>query len=452
MTKNEKTKKLNKKQYFEKIFLIIFIISTTLISFTIFSIGKNLFKVNESKAALIDQLHNIVTSKKKIKGEKENRTNILLLGMGGEGHEGAQLTDTIIVASIEHNPENKKIALISIPRDLYVNLKNQGNTKINNIYALDKQTNSLISKTINNITGLPIHYYIQVDFEGFQKVIDTLGGIDINIERSFYDPMYPTDNFGYQTISFEQGTTHMNGDLALKYARSRHGIVTNNTNGYEASDFARSKRQQQILFSVKEKILSIDTIINPNRINELLRILGDHVKTNLQLWEIIKLINFAKNFQTSEIQNYVLDDSPNGLLYASTTPDGSFVFLPKSNNFLEIHDFCQNIFESKNNEEKSINIEILNGTTTPGLASKAASAIPYENINIINLNNAKKTNYKKTIIYNYNNSKPNITKFLKNRFNAKIIKTQNPQNNPEIQSDITIIIGKNFLQLPLYEY
>ncbi len=449
----KKSSQHKQKQNPGQILPLVLIITTCLITVIIIFIGKNTLSTNESRTSFIGQL--AASSGRQIKGEKENRTNILLLGIGGEGHDGAQLTDTIIVISIKHDQKNKKISLISIPRDLYVNLKDQGSAKINNIYSLDKNNNdqqksNLISKVISDITGLPIHYYIQVDFEGFKKAIDTLGGIDIKIEKSFYDPMYPTENFGYQTITFDQGDTHMDGDLALKYARSRHGIVIDDSGGFEASDVARSKRQQQILFAAKEKAISLNTIINPKKINELLGILGDHVRTNLKLWEIIQMTDVIRNIQTSEIKNNVIDDSPDGLLYSSNTPDGSFIFLPKSNNFLEIHNFCQNLFEEESSEQESVNLEILNGTANPGLASKAVSTMTYENINITNISNADTSDYKKTVIYDYsNNTKPKIIKFLKNRFNAKVVKSQ---DQPESSPDITLIIGKNFLKLPIYEY
>jgi len=248
----------------------------------------------------------------------------------------------------------------------------------------------------------------------------------------------------------------MDGDLALKYARSRHGIVIDDSNGYEASDFARAKRQQQILSAAKDKIISVNTILNPKKINELLEILGDHVATNLKLWELIRLADFAKNINTSEIKNHVIDDSPDGLLYASTALDGSFVVLPKSSNFSEIHNYCNDIFESEEKQEEQVNLQILNGTTFPSLASQITSTIPFENINVVDISNAKRQDYKKTIIYDYSNNTKNKTiKFLKSRFNAKVIKTQaKPEEfeQAENQPDITLVIGENFLKLPKYQY
>lgn len=454
---NEKIK--NWKDKIVPAFLIIFLLITSLISYKFFSIGKTIFKVTAANTSLLGQLQKFVIPNKKLKGENEKRTNILLLGVGGEGHDGAMLTDTIILFSIKYEDDKPRVALISIPRDLYVDLKDFGSTKINSIYALDKNSNpdsNRIIKSIEDITSLPIHYYVQADFEGFKKAVDAVGGIDVNIEHSFIDEEYPTDDFGYETISFEKGLNHMDGETALKYSRSRHGVVTDGSEAYEANDSARAKRQQQILYASKEKTMSLWTISNPKKINDLLGILGEHIRTNLELWEMLKLGELAKNIDSGDLKNHVLDDSPNGLLYASASPDGAFIFLPKSNNFTEIHHYCKNVFEPKQEDIETANIKVLNGTETPDQAQEAAAMIAYDNIKILALDNASKIDYNKTIVYDYSNGKkPNTIEFLKNRFNAKVIKsTTIPKeyidNNNQI--DIIMIIGKNFSQLPRYEY
>ncbi|MDD3887467.1 MAG: LCP family protein [Patescibacteria group bacterium] len=459
MLNHNSEKNKNWKDKIVPTFLIIFLLIASLISYKFFSIGKTIFKITAANTSLLGQLQKFAIPNKKLKGEKEKRTNILLLGVGGEGHDGAMLTDTIIIFSIKYEDDKPRVALISIPRDLYVDLKNFGNTKINSIYALDKDSSpdsNRIIKSIEDITGLPIHYYVQADFEGFKKAVDAIGGINVNVEHSFIDEEYPTDDFGYETISFEKGLNHMNGETALKYSRSRHGIVTDGSEAYEANDSARAKRQQQILYASKEKAMSLWTISNPKKINDLLGILGEHIRTNLELWEMLKLGELAKNIDSSDLKNHVLDDSPNGLLYASTSPDGAFIFLPKTNNFTEIHHYCKNVFEPKQEDIETANIKVLNGTEIPNQAQEAAAMIAYDNIKILALDNASKIDYNKTIVYDYSNGKkPNTIEFLKNRFDAKVIKsTTIPKeyidNNNQI--DIIMIIGKNFSQLPRYEY
>jgi len=214
------------------------------------------------KIGFFEQIkHLLINPEKEIKGESDDRLNMLLIGIGGAGHPGSYLADTIIVASLK--PSTKEVAFISIPRDLYVEIPDYGWRKINNAFAFGHGPDypgggeALLKEIVEDVTGLPIHYYARLDFEGFRKAIDDVGGIDIYVENSFTDYEYPDYNYGYQTISFKKGWEHMSGERALQFVRSRHG-----TSG-EGSDFARSKRQQKVLFAVKERIFSINTFINP---------------------------------------------------------------------------------------------------------------------------------------------------------------------------------------------
>jgi len=187
-----------------------------------------------------------------LKGKAQGRTNILLLGMGGKNHPGGMLTDTMIVLSINYS--EKKIGLISVPRDLWVPIPGFGSAKINEAYADGEKNNTaqkttggggtLASRTVENILGIPIHYYVSADFDGFKKAVDTLGGVDIYVEKPIYDPFYPAANMiNYDPFKIDAGQHHMDGALALKYARSRE----------TTSDFDRSRRQQQVMSAMKDK-------------------------------------------------------------------------------------------------------------------------------------------------------------------------------------------------------
>ncbi|MFH0927967.1 MAG: LCP family protein, partial [bacterium] len=182
------------------------------------------------------------------KSDNTGRTNILLLGVGGYGHEGPQLSDTILLVSLDR--EDKKVGIISIPRDLSVEIPGYGERKINsaNAYGEEKgqgEGPKLAAQVAESVFGMPVHYYVRVDFNAFQSIIDQIGGVDINVDRAFTDSQYPTNDYGVETISFNAGWQHMDGQTALKYSRSRHGT------GGEGSDFARSARQQKILNAVK---------------------------------------------------------------------------------------------------------------------------------------------------------------------------------------------------------
>jgi len=173
-----------------------------------------------------------------LQGEADGRVNILLIGMGGTGHKGGLLTDTIMVLSIK--PEAKQAALLSIPRDLYVPIPGAGSAKINSAHALGEQRETgtgpaLAKSVVGTVLDLPIHYYIRVDFAGFTKLIDAVDGLDINVEKAIADPFYPDERTeGYAPFYLKAGPKHMDGKLALKYARSRE----------TTSDFDRARRQQ----------------------------------------------------------------------------------------------------------------------------------------------------------------------------------------------------------------
>jgi LCP family protein required for cell wall assembly len=456
---NKTPKKKNGMPIFLKIILGVFILlllSVAIFSFKIASVGKDVFQSEKDNSILTQIKHLILDDNKKIEGEEEGRTNILLLGIGGEGHEGALLTDTIMVASIKYNENQEpEVAFISIPRDLAVPLNNSNYVKINSIYAYGKMNhpdddtmgNKLITDYINKVTGLPIHYYVQIDFDGFKQIVDSIGGIEVDVQNSFYDSRYPTEDFGYQKISFEKGLTKMDGDLALKYARSRHGIVTEGTEN-EGSDFARAKRQQQILTSFKDKTFSVSTVINPKKVNEILNSLGSHVRTNVEPWEVLKLLDIAQNINNENIINKVIDQE-SGLL-KPVSKNNNYLLMPNDKNYLEIKQVFLNIFNLEEiNTEKSIaKLAILNGTAISGLANKSTNQLLKESYKISHTGNASKNDYEKTVIYDLTAGKmPNVLANLKEKFNANLSTATfsekisiNPINNIK-EIDFIIILG-----------
>ena len=409
------------------IFMMLIIV---LLSYKIALVSKDVFQPDE-KTSIVDQIKNLVIDDNKlIDGEEDGRTNIVLMGMGGEGHQGALLTDTIIIASIKHNGDKPpEVALISIPRDLAVPFRGSRYLKINSIYTygtLDNDDNNpggkVLSDFLGTMTGLDMHYYVRVDFEGFVRMIDSIGGITVDVKNSFYDSQYPTTNFGYQTIRFTKGETELDGDLALKYARSRHGIVTD---GYESegSDFARARRQQQILTATKDKTFSISTAINLKTINELLNVLGDHVRTNMEPWEMISMAEIFRELDNDKVISRVIDYE-SGLLGSMSGDDGASLLVASDSTFGEIKDFCKNIFdldeiEKLREQRKDTKIAILNGTEISGLASKNATKLSRMDYDVIYKGNTQEPDYEKAVIYDLTNGKkPDILKDLSGLYGA----------------------------------
>jgi len=373
--------------------------------------------------------NNPSSSNNKIPQKSENRINILLLGVGGAGHEGSQLTDTIIIGSIDTKKE--KFAMLSIPRDLAYPMENKRFRKINNLNAYYELSNpgqgaELTSQDISALLNIHIDYVVKIDFKGFENFINKLDGIDVSIERSFTDRSYPAPNFKYKTISFTKGPMHMTGKTALEFARSRHG------NHGEGSDFARSRRQQLVIQAVKDKIFSLDTLSNPNKINNLYNTIADNIQTNISIWDIVQLAKYFKNLNSDNITNRVLTDARDGELVPANI-NGAYMLFPKKPDWSEIRSIAQNPFISKKEAEKALEpetktiIQIKNGTNYEGYAFHVSQKLKKLNYTIPKIGNATHRGYSRTIIYDLtnNNKKKELAK-LKKILDADIINA-NPQ-------------------------
>lgn len=405
----EKPKK--KMKPISKVMLYLLIIFVTLVGFFGFNVitsGENLAKTL-GNVGLWGQIKYLIGSDdKKLAGEEEDRINILLLGMGGAGHDGPYLTDTIMIASFK--PSNNQVALTSIPRDLMVPIAGFGWRKINHANAFGETKNpglgaELTVEVISKTLDIPIHYYVRIDFAGFKKIIDDLGGVKVEVENTLDDEKYPipgketaTTSERYEHLYIEQGTQYMDGDLALKYVRSRQG------KGVEGNDFARSKRQQKVLMAVKDKALSVSTLVNPVKISKVMDTLSQHFSTNFKVYEMIRIFNLGKDIEAENITRQVFDDSANGLLYPTITEDGAFVLLPKAGDFSEMQLAIKHVFEPAKVEEiKPKRVEIQNGTKITGLAYKTSQYLESLGYQIIEIGNAPTQDYQKTVIYNLKN-------------------------------------------------
>ena len=425
--------------------LVIILIGIGFLTKTVLAINSTNDASGE-KIGFFEQIKNLVVNPEdELKGESNDRINILLAGIGGSGHQGAYLADTIIVASLK--PSTNDVAMLSIPRDLYVEIPKFGWRKINNAMAFGTTSNypgggeALLAEVVEDVTGLPIHYYARIDFAGFRKIIDDFGGLDIYVDQGFTDYQYPDYSFGYQPISFKQGLEHMSGERALQYVRSRHG-----TNG-EGSDFARSKRQQKVLLALKNEILSTSSLINPSGILAALDDLGDHNQTNLQIWELVELSKFIKEINGDNIITEVLETGLDGELYSDTTIDGAYILRPKGDSFAGIQYIAENIFNASRITKEKANIEIQNSTGVAGLASSTAERLEGMHYNITKVGNASLSEeLNDTTIYDLSGgSKPYTLISLKNILGASISPTLPTfmLSNQELTYDSIAATNKN---------
>lgn len=373
-----------------------------------------------------------------LKGESEGRTNILLLGNGGANHPGGGLTDTMMVMSIDWS--TKKIALISLPRDLWVKIPASGYAKINYAFYDGNQKpkvtgggGKVASTVVSEVVGLPIHYYLSLDFEGFKKMVDTLGGVDIYVDKALYDPYYPApDMVHYDPLKITAGLHHMDGSLALKYARSRE----------TTSDFDRSRRQQQVMLAIKEKTLSLETLANPKKITDLLTILGNHLRTNMSVSEIRSLWDKIKGIDTQNMINKVFDTTPGSVL-TSLQDERGYIIIPKKGigNYSDIQSIVKNIFnQTQTTPQEKLKIEVLNGTKKQGAATQVSQLLKNYGYNVVRVGNNSQF-VDDTIVYNCIGSQGEQTaKSLSDTLEA-ISKTKYSCNNVDIQ----VIIGQNNL-------
>lgn len=315
-----------------------------------------------------------------LKSEK-GRTNILLLGIGGDGHDGPDLTDTIILASVD--TEGRDVALISVPRDLWA----PGiNAKINSAYAFGQEKNgqglSLAKKTVSDLFGVPVHYLFRIDFRGFEKAVDLVDGLDFTVDNSFTDTRYPitgkeddlcgltieTQNIDgtdqkvvkdatgsatpiskinddndpftcrYEALTFKKGSTHMDGATALKFVRSRHG-----TNG-EGSDFARSARQQKVIIAFRDKVISSKTLTSPATLIDLEKTFSSSIDTDIGSEEIPLLAKLGLKIDPQTVRRIVLTASENDSRLEVGDPQnygGAFALAPKGGSWADLAEYIQ---------------------------------------------------------------------------------------------------------------
>ncbi|MBU2542649.1 LCP family protein [Patescibacteria group bacterium] len=385
----------------------------------------------------------------KLEGEKDDRINILFMGMGGEGHDGPFLTDTIMIVSIR--PSTGQVAMISIPRDLAVKIPDHGWYKINHASAFGeaekRNTGGELAKNVVEETfDIDIHYYGRVDFIAFLEIINEVGGITVNVERSFTDEMYPAPKSEFQIVNFQKGDQTMDGETALKFARSRHG------NNGEGSDFARAKRQQKIILALKEKLFSFSTLINPVKINNVLNSLKTHITTNLQFSELMSFLRLMKDLNTKSIITVVLDDSPDNFLKNSFSPEGSFILESKTGNFDDINNMIKNIFEEvpaqKNDTPQQsapsiqqLNIEIQNGTWSSGMASRFRKDLQEKGFYISNVGNTEERPQSQSAIYKISPLVDEVALALQQELNIPI-KEKLPSNiSASTSTEILIVLG-----------
>lgn len=447
---------------FKKIVFSFFIVSLSsllvwggFLFFKLYSTGQKITIRNENVSA-IQEIGSVVSSfvspeHKKLRGEDQGRINILLLGAAGKGKPGQNLTDTIMIMSID--TKNNRMALLSLPRDLYVQIpKTKSYSKINALYQYglhNNQGTDLIRTAVNEITGLEINYFVTIDFAGFTKIVDDLDGINVMNERDIFDPRYPGPGYSYETFKLAKGFQHLDGATALKYVRERH----NDPDG----DFGRAKRQQQVIQAVKNKVFSLGTFFNFIAVNNLLNTLGDNLKTDIPLDELESFIALSRKVDTQNIVNKVVDAwEKDSLLKISHVFFGEVrasILIPRVGSYSEIHDLAANLFDldalnrrKSEIEKENAQIAIINQSGDPALLTKIKLLLKDKlNLKIISAENDKSKTIaeKTTVIDTTNNQKLFTLDELLKKLPASL-----SQSKSDIitKAELVVILGKDLVK------
>ncbi len=367
--------------------------------------------------------------------DQDGRVNILLIGVGGDNHDGGDLADTIQLVSV--SPKDKNVAMVSIPRDLYVQVPDSYNkVKINEVHSIGEENGTegggpaLLKEAVSEVTGQPVHYFIRADFDGFKKVIDSVGGVDVNVaEPGLYDPYYPR-GYGYQVLNVRPGEQHMDGELALKYARSRE----------TTSDFDRSRRQQEVMVAARDKALSAQYLTNPAKISQLIDILGDHIKTDLSFGEAERLAEIVRDITSDKVTSKVIDGADSGLLYDSIGPGGAYILLPRDSTYSEIHEFVSQLLSSSGIRQEQARVEVQNASGRTGLATSEADLLTGYGYVVAGSTNAPAV-AQQTVIYDYSDGKKKAAvEFLKKRYGAEVVSQPGARSDVDIQ----LVIGGEY--------
>ena len=442
--KARKDKKGGKKKH-KKAKIIITIIVLLLLGAGVFAylwLNGIISKITDGNAGLFDF---IVAKDVELKKGEDGRTNILAFGTSGydmsgsEGkgtHDGAQLTDSIMVISLDQ--ETKDVAMLSLPRDLYVKRTCTATAKVNEVYWCANMKGSdeaagveALEKKVGEILGIDFQYYVHMDWAALVDVVDALGGITVTLDENINDPLTKT--------KIKAGEpTWLDGGKALGLARARHGTA--------GGDFTRGNSQQKILVALKdrfgEKGLGVTDAIG------FLDTLGDNVRMNFNADEIKTIVNMAGDFTEESIRQVPLTDvGAKHINYVTTSAIGGISYVVPSagvGNYTELHKYIAKAFSSDPATREEAKILVLNGSGVAGAAAEEKDKLEKAGFDVAQVGDAPQGKYKRDYyIYNISNKAPSTVKSLEKRYDVKAKAAEKlPEGIQSKDYDIIIIIGK----------
>lgn len=267
-----------------------------------------------------------------LKKDQQNRTNILIFGTSEDdaGHSGAQLADSIMVLSV--NQETKATSTVSIPRDLWVDYEQSCSVgtsgKINATYICGLQVSdndehkasAIFADKVSQVVGVDIQYYVAINYSVVRGLVDSLGGVDVDIESADSRGIYDVAT----GLKLSPGVNHLDGETALKLTRARNA---KGGYGLPQSNFDREKNQQKVLAAIQAKALQSGTLFDPNKVVSITDSLGANVSTNLKSSELRSALDIAKGVESSNIDSLTLN-SPNNRIVTTGSHNGQSIVRP----------------------------------------------------------------------------------------------------------------------------
>lgn len=377
--------------------------------------------------------------------EGRNRISILLMGIDQRCEDdGPSHTDSMMVLTID--PVGLSAAVLSLPRDLWVEIPNFGVDRINQanyygeIYEYPGGGQALAVQTVETLLGVPIDYYVAVNFDAFVEVVNLVGGIDIDVPEAIEDPKYPDQCYGYDPFSIEPGEQHLDGEAALKYARTRATF---------GGDVDRAERQQAVMLAVRQQVFDLNSL--PQLLAQapqLWQTSQENVRTNMTLNEAIQLALLAQDIPRDSIRTAVLDYN---YVYNETTPDGRQVLVPVRENIRQLRDqlFAPPAIPTPVIENlpalmaaEQARVAVLNGTAEFGLAGSTQEYLQSFGITVTEIGNADASTYLTSQIITYG-SYPNTSRYLTQLMHVPPLNISSGIN-PDGDYDILIIIGNDW--------
>ncbi len=393
--------------------------------------------------------------KQPLKQDANGRSNFLIFSTEIEGHPGANLTDSIMVLSV--NQTTKDAFMVSIPRDLWVNFGEaclsgyQG--KVNEVYMCgsddgknETEGAAALQRKVGEVLGLDIQYYIHLNFAAVEEIVDAVGGVTVTVESNPKGMGILDRNFDWKCkytchyVKYKDGeTVNLDGEHALALARARNA---QGGYGLAGGNFDREKNQQKILKALREKALSVGTLTNLGKVTSLMDALGSNLKTNVDKKEIQTLMSLGSEMQTDSIKSLTLVDEDNPLVTTGSVGGASAVYpVAGMFNYSQIKAYIAKVSTSNPVTKEGAKVVVLNGTNVAGVASREAERLAQKGFLIDVTDDAPDGSYAAVEVYKLGDGNIATADALEKLYGVTVKMTSPPLSvSPDVS--FVVVIGK----------